>query len=231
MDRRGVADHKEAVGGMWDEVGPFQLAYLRSAGLQPGHSLLDIGCGSLRGGRHLIGYLDPGRYWGTDLSPVLLRAGRRVVREEGLHHKRPHLLLARDFSFKELHGRRFEYVQAFGVFTDIPVEYVEACLGGIRTVLAPGGVFYATFAAAPIYRPDHAGKAFAYPARALAELGRKWELQVEVVDGFSRTHPKGHSLLRVRPADEGHVPDAQRLQVASQRYAGFPKRGATQIEV
>ena len=40
--------HRDFVGGMWDEVGALQFEYMQSAGLRPGHRLLDMGCGALR---------------------------------------------------------------------------------------------------------------------------------------------------------------------------------------
>lgn len=67
-DRRVELDPKAAIGGMWEEIGQLQIDFLKSEGLLPAHRLLDIGCGTLRGGRHFIGYLDAGRYTGTELS-------------------------------------------------------------------------------------------------------------------------------------------------------------------
>lgn len=42
--------HRDFVGGQWDELGIFQLKLLQSFGLHPEHTLLDVGCGALRGG-------------------------------------------------------------------------------------------------------------------------------------------------------------------------------------
>ena len=43
-------DPKMAIGGIWDEMGAKQFELLKRNGLEPHHSLLDIGCGTLRGG-------------------------------------------------------------------------------------------------------------------------------------------------------------------------------------
>jgi hypothetical protein len=53
--------HRGFIGGLWDELGRLQVDFPVSEGLEPAHVLLDIGCGSLRGGVHLIPYLEPGR--------------------------------------------------------------------------------------------------------------------------------------------------------------------------
>jgi hypothetical protein len=57
-----------AVGGMWEEIGKLQLDFLVNQGLRPTHKFLDIGCGTLRGGRHFIRYLDAGNYAGRGNS-------------------------------------------------------------------------------------------------------------------------------------------------------------------
>ena len=83
--------HRDMVGGMWEEIGRLQFEFLRARGLKPGHRLLDIGCGSLRGGIHAIKYLDTGNYYGLDINPSLIEGGRHELRLAGLTHKNPHL--------------------------------------------------------------------------------------------------------------------------------------------
>ncbi|HTR18374.1 MAG TPA: hypothetical protein VMH91_00090, partial [Candidatus Paceibacterota bacterium] len=46
---------------------PFQLERLIAHGIKPQHTLLDIGCGYLRGGQYIIDYLEEGNYTGTDI--------------------------------------------------------------------------------------------------------------------------------------------------------------------
>jgi hypothetical protein len=53
--------------GVWQESRDFQIQFLTARGLKPEHSLLDLGCGVLRGGIPLIRYLDPGRFVGLDV--------------------------------------------------------------------------------------------------------------------------------------------------------------------
>src|SRR5215472_262077 len=77
--------HRECVGGLWEEVGQLQLDFLVAQGLMPHHRLLDIGCGSLRGGVKLIRYLCAGHYAGIDLHESLLNAGYEIeLAREGL---------------------------------------------------------------------------------------------------------------------------------------------------
>ena len=70
--------HERAVGSQthdsWLEIGQMQFDYLVKHGLQPGDRMLEIGCGNLRAGRLFIDYLDPGNYYGIDISPDILLA-------------------------------------------------------------------------------------------------------------------------------------------------------------
>src|SRR5208282_4584116 len=71
--------HREFVGGMWDEIGALQFEFLKEQGLAPGHRLVDIGCGCLRGGVHFVPYLQKGGYCGIDLNASLIEAGRKEL--------------------------------------------------------------------------------------------------------------------------------------------------------
>jgi hypothetical protein len=52
--------YKSVVGGLWDEIGRLQFNFLVAQGLKPEHYLLDVGCGTFRGGVHFIRYLETG---------------------------------------------------------------------------------------------------------------------------------------------------------------------------
>ncbi|MGH7055210.1 MAG: hypothetical protein ACREFK_05155 [Stellaceae bacterium] len=85
------------IGGFWEEIGKFQFAVMTAHGLMPRHSLLDIGCGCLRGGVHFIRYLEPGNYVGVDVNQSLLDAGYDVeLASAGLQARMPrgHKMLA-----------------------------------------------------------------------------------------------------------------------------------------
>ena len=87
-DARVLEDPQAAIGGMWEEIGRLQFDYLRNDGLRADHSMLDIGCGTLRGGRHFIACLDSGKYTGLDISSNALAEASRLIQREGLAEKR-----------------------------------------------------------------------------------------------------------------------------------------------
>ncbi len=51
--------------------------------------MLDILCGSMRGGRRFVKYLEPGHYQGMDINPALLTAGRRELAKAGVADRQP----------------------------------------------------------------------------------------------------------------------------------------------
>ena len=70
---------------VWKQKRAFQYAFLTSYGLQQQHILLDIGCGTLRGGIPLIDYLEPRNYIGIDNSERRLAEARRELSSTALN--------------------------------------------------------------------------------------------------------------------------------------------------
>lgn len=136
--------HREEVGGLWDEVGPLQERFLVEQGLRPEHRFLDVGCGALRAGVHLIRHLEPGHYHGIDASAEILTAARVELERHGLTDKAPVLRHDADFGF-DAFGTTFDFAIAHSVFTHLPINAILVCLLKMERVLAPDGRFYATF--------------------------------------------------------------------------------------
>lgn len=153
-DKAGVAaavargEHRDVIGSMWDEIGGLQMAFLQANGLAPQHSLLDIGCGSLRLGIHAVAFLDAGNYWGTDLNSALLDAGyEKEIGPAGLSHKLPrgHLLTDDDFSFPEVPAD-MDFAIATSVFTHLPLNHMRLCLTNLaHRVTSPCTFFFTIF--------------------------------------------------------------------------------------
>lgn len=140
--------HRELVGGLWGEIGGMTRDLLVSEGLTPEMRFLDIGCGCLRVGVHLVDYLQPGRYFGTDLSEELMEAGREhELRPLGLVEKLPseNLLCDGEFNFTRFQPTPvFDMALAQSVFTHLPINHLRLCLARLGQVIAPGGKFFAT---------------------------------------------------------------------------------------
>ena len=137
--------HRLIVGGLWDTIGPLQFEFIKGRGLEPHHRFLDIGCGALRGGAHFIDYLEPGGYHGIDRDELTLQAGREQELAPGVEEaKRPTFIVRDDFDFSRF-GTTFDFALAQSVFTHLYLNSIHRALVNVSSVLADGGVFYATF--------------------------------------------------------------------------------------
>jgi SAM-dependent methyltransferase len=140
--------HRDAVGGKWETLGKLQFEFLLAEGLTPEHHLLDIGCGSLRGGIHFIDYLAPGHYFGIERNAKVLAAGTAELKDAGVTGKDPKLAARSDFAATDF-GQSFDFALAQSVFTHLTFNSIVRCLAEVERVLKPGGRFYATFFASP----------------------------------------------------------------------------------
>lgn len=197
--------HREMVGGMWDEIGALQLAFLREHGLAPGDRLLDVGCGALRGGVHFVRYLDAGRYCGLDINASLIDAGRVELESAGLSDRRAELLVDDAFRVGRF-GGSFDCAIAVSVFTHLPMNQIVRCLVEVRKVLVPGARLFASCFVAPAsghlapLRHDPQGIVTQYDSDPyhqsldeLASLGRFAGMAVEPIGAWG--HPRGQRMV------------------------------------
>jgi SAM-dependent methyltransferase len=182
----------------WRKVGKQQFDYLRGHGLEPRHTLLEIGCGNLRAGWRFIDFVDAGNYYGVDISPeVILAAQDTLVRKE-LAAKLPYLTVVRDMSFAFLPDEHFDWVHAHSVFSHCPLPVIEECFANIGRIMKPSGAFDFTF-----YRTE--GKEFGrlredfhYRTETLVAAAERNGLSAELMTDWEGTHIQ--SKLRVRRA-------------------------------
>ena len=74
----------------WWDAGESTFAYyLRRFPIEPSTKLIDYGCGSLRVGSHFIRFLDPGCYFGLDLTSDLYEIGCDIIGPEMIARKAP----------------------------------------------------------------------------------------------------------------------------------------------
>jgi SAM-dependent methyltransferase len=129
----------------WLELGKLQFDYLVGHGLQPGDRMLEIGCGNLRAGRLFIEYLNPGHYYGLDISPDILVAAQETLTEYGLQGKIPHLTVVSDLKLEFLPSERFTVVHAHSVFSHSPIGVIDECLAHVGRIMTKDGIFDFTF--------------------------------------------------------------------------------------
>lgn len=185
---------------LWRMKRQFQIDFLRGQGLAPGHRLIDIGCGTLRGGIPLIEYLEPGHYTGIEVRPEVLEEGRRELHDAGLEAKQPTLVCSDDLSGLALEPA--DFVWAFSVLIHMPDDVLRSAVGFAARHLKPDGVFLAN---ANVGEEGVPGRWQGFP---VVRHPRHWYEDVAASHGL-RVQDLG-SLADFGHADEGRLPLEQR---------------------
>lgn len=128
---------------LWEMKRRFQIAFLRQVGLTPRHTLLDLGCGTLRGGIPLIDYLESGHYAGVEVRRAVLDEGRRELVECRLTDKHPQLVHCERLGNLDL-GRTFDVAWAFQVLIHMHDDALVEAIAAVARHLHEHGVLYAT---------------------------------------------------------------------------------------
>jgi SAM-dependent methyltransferase len=198
--RSDAARSKEAAVGSrtresWLQIGQLQFDYLMGHGLKPDMRMLEIGCGNLRAGRLFIGYLDPGHYYGIDISPDILLAAGDTVAEFGLQDKLPYLTAVRDMGLSFLPDGYFDIVHAHSVFSHSPIEVIDECLAHVGRVMAPDGFFDFTFDRTDGDEHQVLHEDFYYRTETLIALAARHGLAARYMDDWDAT---GHAQSKIR---------------------------------
>lgn len=144
----------------YDLVSAMSFGLLTTLGLRQHHSLLDIGCGSLRLGRLLIPYLNKGNYVGIEPNEWLVKEGiAREVGEDQIRIKEPRLLYA-DSAADLDDGEVFDFAVAQSIFSHCGRDLVERWLVDVSGHLSHSGALVATFIGGAV---DFVGSGWVYP--------------------------------------------------------------------
>jgi SAM-dependent methyltransferase len=181
----------------WQKGGARQFKYLRRHGLEPQHTLLEIGCGNLRAGHRFISYLDTGNYHGIDISPAVLRAALDTVVREDVRDKLPHLTLVDDLRFEFLPDALFDVVHAHSVFSHSPLSVIEECFTHVGRILKPEGFFDFTFNRTDGRERQVLREDFYYRTETLIELADRHGLRATFMDDWEELNHR-QSKIRVR---------------------------------
>ena len=179
----------------WLELGKLQFDYAVSHGLKPDMRMLEIGCGNLRAGRLFIDYLEPGNYYGVDISPDILLAAQDTIAEQGLAAKFPHLTLVTDLRLQFLPDASFDFVHAHSVFSHSPISVIDECFAHVGRVMTDGGFFDFTFDRTEGTEHHVLREDFYYRTQTLIELAAKHGLEATFMDDWEST---GHDQSKIR---------------------------------
>jgi cyclopropane fatty-acyl-phospholipid synthase-like methyltransferase len=131
--------------GDYDLIAAMTFNLLTTLGLRQGHTLLDIGCGSLRTGRLLIPYLNVGNYTGIEPNRWLVDEGiRREVGQDQIRIKQPRFCFA-DCARTLASDASFDFAVAQSILSHCGPDLVERWLGDASSHLKDSGALVATF--------------------------------------------------------------------------------------
>ncbi|WP_130797479.1 class I SAM-dependent methyltransferase [Streptomyces otsuchiensis] len=191
----------------WLALGEMQFQYLLRHGLRPDHRMLDIGCGNLRAGWRFIEHLDPGHYYGIDISPDILVHAKRTLVDRGLQGRLPYLTITDDLTLDFLPDDHFDVVHAHSVFSHSPPEVIDECLAHVGRVLRPEGFFDFTFDRTEGREHQVLREDFYYRTETLTALAASHGLVATLMVDWEDL-PHGQSKIRVTLPAADRSPDA-----------------------
>ena len=129
----------------YDFMGATQFRLLCALGLRDHHRTLDFGCGSLRLGRLLIPYLQPGRYFGIEPNTWLIEdAISNQLGHDILRIKEPRFSDSDSFD-AGVFATHFNFIVAQSIFSHAGPDLVQRTLRSFAEWLEPDGICLATF--------------------------------------------------------------------------------------
>lgn len=220
-------------GETYDAMSAIQFNLLTFLGLREGHFLLDIGCGSLRGGRLFIPYLLPGRYFGIEPEQWLVEEGIRNELGSGLIDlKRPMFRHESDFALTSF-NQSFDFILAQSIFSHASQAQIRICLAEASKVMTPKSIFAATYVKGD---ENYEGEEWVYPGcvtyteEHLEQLAQEQGLLVRPIDW---PQPAQQSwVVFTTKEHEGGLPtqnDTARV-LALESEVGFLKQRLARLE-
>lgn len=158
----GARHYKAYVGPplQYDFMGATQFRLLCALGLRSRHRVLDLGCGSLRAGKLLIPYLDPGCYFGIEPNRWLIDdAIAAEIGNDMIAIKKPRFDHNAEFR-TDVFGETFDFIVAQSIFSHAGSDLIATALSNARRSLRPDGLMAATFIESD---GDFAGSGWIYP--------------------------------------------------------------------
>ena len=186
-----LAGHRDYVGGRWLEVSRLQTDFMIKIGLRPDHVLLDVGCGSLRGGVEFIPYLHAGNYLGLDSSNRLIQVGiKEELGRRLLKLKSPEFVVSRHFEFEKF-SKKPDFAIAHSIFTHLNESNIRLCLDELRRFVNPGCRLYATYFIADA--PQTNQKIYQYSREMVEDFGAKAGWTVNYIGEWG--HPENQMMV------------------------------------
>ena len=126
-------------------AGAIQFNLLTALGMRQEHYLLDIGCGSFRGGKMSIVYLLPEHYYGIEPVKWVVEEGiRNELGNDLVILKKPIIDYNEDFT-ATVFNRDFDYILAQSIFSHASKSQIRRCISQVSKVMHKDSMFAFTF--------------------------------------------------------------------------------------
>lgn len=153
---------------------------LFTLGLLSTHKVADYGCGRLRTGRHLIAFLDPGNYYGLDVTEKFFSAGVAEINEDLVTKRKPHFYVIDRQTIQRLSEINFDFVLLEGVLQCVPPSKLKDLVGNLSYLCAEHTRVIASLLEAP--KSIAVGTiSFRHSIADIASAARAQGLQVHVI--------------------------------------------------
>lgn len=168
QDNRAGQHHYRAWVGppsRYCRVSSYAMECLLHWKLREWHTILDLGCGSIRLGRMLIPYLWPGHYFGIEPEEWAVHDGFKYEMgdEESIRAvKKPHFAYIDDFDLTTF-GATFDYIFAYSIFSHTAKWQIHKAMHYAQKVLKPNGMFFATYQRVHDGATEYEGSEWVYP--------------------------------------------------------------------
>ena len=209
--RAGGPHYRAYVGppAQYDVIAGLQFTLLFRAGLRETHKFLDLGCGSLRGGRLFIPYLLPERYCGIEPAQWLVEEGiRHELGQDAVRLKQPAFSHDENFTLTAF-GKTFDYLIAQSIFSHAAPAQVRRCIAQAREVMTAESIFAATYFEGAT---SYTGSEWQYPGNVLYRFDDLQALAREFALDACRLaweHPNQQTWMVIgEPARLAALPDA-----------------------
>ena len=137
--------------GDFDLIGRIELGLLKMEGLQPEHTLVDLGCGIGRLAVHVIPALSGGSYIGIDISETMLKRAKARITQTLPNPSCSITWIKQTRSHFTLTERSVDMMCAFSVFTHMEHEDSYRYLRDALRIVKPLGRFI--FSCLPLTLP------------------------------------------------------------------------------
>lgn len=205
IDTINAIGHRDYVGGHWEEIGQLQFDFLVAQGVKPEHTLLDIACGSLRGGVHFINYLFPGNYLGLDKEQELINRGiEHELGKKQEAEKKPEFVISDCFEFGKF-SKIPDYAIAQSLFTHLTEEDIRLCLKNLKAFAGDKPLtFFATFFECETpqkgeLETSHSHAKFEYTRQQMEQFAKETGWNIEYIGDWN--HPRGQKMIKLFKAN------------------------------